>query len=101
MTGVWRCSIVIAEAWPDVNRVDLAARRDAPEAGGLISVSEESWPQVAGSPVMRAIVSIEATNADSIRWYAREVLRLRGSDPAWFDIERQLAAASRTLAGRR
>ena len=55
-------------------------------------MSEESWPQVAGSTVMRAIVSIEATNAESIRWYAREVLRLRVSDPAWSDMERQLAA---------
>jgi hypothetical protein len=92
VSAVLRCSIVIAEAWPEVNRVDLAARRDAREAEGLISVSEESWPQVAGSTVMRAIVSIEATNAESIRWYAREVLRLRESDPAWSDMERQLAA---------
>jgi hypothetical protein len=91
-SAVLRCSIVIAEAWPKVNRVDLAARRDAPEADGLISVSEESWPQVAGSTAMRAIVSIEATNAESIRWYAREVLRLREIDPAWSDMERQLAA---------
>jgi hypothetical protein len=90
-SAVVRCSIVIAEARPDVNRVDLAAHRDAPEAAGLISVSEESWPQTGGSAVMRAVVSIEATNAGSVRWYARDVLRLRSTDPAWLDMERQLA----------
>jgi hypothetical protein len=41
---------------------------------------------------MRAIISIEADNAASIRWYAREVLGLDRHDPAWHDMERQLAA---------
>lgn len=39
---------------------------------------------------MRAVVSVEADNPDSVRWYAHEVLRLREDHPAWKDMERQL-----------
>jgi hypothetical protein len=39
---------------------------------------------------MRAVVSVEADNPDSVRWYAHEVLRLRQDHPAWQDMERQL-----------
>lgn len=92
MSGVAACSIVLVDRWPDVDLTDLAGRAGAPEARGLISISEESWPQAAGSGAMRAIISIEADNPDSIRWYAREILRLHGGHPAWQDIERQLGA---------
>lgn len=95
MAGVVTCSIVIANRWRDVDLTDLAARGDAPEARGLISIGEESWPQAAGSTTMRAIVSIEADNADSIRWYASEVLRLDPDQPAWLDMERQLAGEAK------
>ena len=93
MAGVVSCSIVIAHRRPDVNWAELAGLRDAPEAHGLISVSEESWPQVAGSGDMRAVVSVEAASPDSVRWYAHEVLRLREDHPAWQDMERQLGRA--------
>src|SRR5262245_14754833 len=89
MAGVVSCSIVIAHGSPDVNWAELATRRDAPEVHGLISVSEESWPQAQGSGPMRAVVSIEADNADSIRWYAHEILRLREGQSAWRDMERR------------
>jgi hypothetical protein len=46
----------------------------------------------AGSTVMRAVISIEADNADSIRWYVREILGLGEGNPAWLDMERQLRA---------
>ena len=39
---------------------------------------------------MRAVVSVEADNPDSVRWYAHEVLRLREGHPACQDMERQL-----------
>ncbi|MGH9289428.1 MAG: hypothetical protein ACRD0V_14255 [Acidimicrobiales bacterium] len=65
----------------------------------MISISEESWPQAAGSTGMRAIISIEADNADSIRWYAREILGLRQGHPAWLDMERQLRAPGLSKAG--
>ena len=92
MSRVVACSIVLVDRWPDVDLTDLAGWDGAPEAGGLISVSEESWPQVAGNREMRAIISIEADNPASIRWYAREVLRLDEGHPAWLDMERQLRA---------
>lgn len=92
VAGVVRCSIVIAERSPDDNLVDLAARRDAPEARGLISISEESWPQAAGTSAMRSVISIEADNADSVRWYVRDVLGLDAGHPTWLDMERQLRA---------
>ena len=92
MSGVVACSIVLVDRWPDVDLTELAGRAGAPEARGLISISEESWPQPAGSTVMRAIISIEADNADSIRWYVREILGLRERHPSWLDMERQLRA---------
>jgi hypothetical protein len=90
MAGVVSCSIVIDHRRPDANWADLAGLRDAPEAHGLISVREDAWPQVTGSAEMRAVVSVEADNPDSVRWYAHEVLRLREDHPAWHDMERQL-----------
>jgi hypothetical protein len=90
MAGIVSCSIVIAHNRPDVNWADLDARRDAPEAHGLISVSEESWPHVRGSTAQRAVVSVEADNPDSVRWYAHEILHLREDHPSWRDMERQL-----------
>jgi len=96
MAGIGSCSIVIAHRSPDVNRAELATRRDAPEVHGLISVSEESWPLAQGSGAMRAVVSIEADNADSIRWYAHEILRLREGQSAWPDMERQLIGPRRS-----
>ncbi len=91
MAGVVSCSIVIAHRLPDANLADLDGHRDAPEVHGLISVSEDAWPQAPRSPDMRAVVSVEADNPDSVRWYAREVLRLREDQPAWDDMERQLS----------
>jgi hypothetical protein len=60
MSGVVACSIVIAERAAGVDRTDLASGRDAPEARGLISIHEDSWPQTRGSSELRAVVSIEA-----------------------------------------
>jgi hypothetical protein len=100
MSGVLTCSIVIADRWPDLDLSDLATRGGAPEARGLISINEESWPQAAGSTVMRAIISIEADNAASIRWYAGEVLRLSPRHAAWLEMERQLGAADRRARAR-
>lgn len=94
MSGVVACSVVIVDRWRDVDLTELAGRAGAPEARGLISISEESWPQAAGSRVMRALISIEADNPDSIRWYAREVLGLQEGHAAWLDLERQLGASS-------
>jgi hypothetical protein len=94
MSGVVACSVVIVDRWPDVDLTELAGRAGAPEARGLISISEESWPQAADSRVMRALISIEADNPDSIRWYAREILGLREGNGAWLDVERQLDASS-------
>jgi hypothetical protein len=90
MAGIVSCSIVIAHRRPDTNWADLDARREAPEAHGLISVSEESWPEVPGSSSRRAVVSVEANNTDSVRWYAHEILHLRQGHPSWQDMERQL-----------
>ena len=90
MAGVVSCSIVIAHRRPDANWANLAGLRDAPEAHGLISVSEDTWPQTRGSADMRAVLSVEADNPDSVRWYAHQVLRLREDQPAWQDMERQL-----------
>jgi hypothetical protein len=90
VAGVVSCSIVIAHRRPDANWADLAGLRDAPEAHDLISVRADAWPQATGSPDMRAVVSVEADNPDSVRWYAHEVLRLRRDHPAWQDMERQL-----------
>jgi hypothetical protein len=90
MAGIVSCSIVITHRRPDVNWADLETRREAPEAHGLISVSEESWPEVLGSPYQRAVVSVEADNTDSVRWYAHEVLHLHEGQPSWQDMERQL-----------
>jgi len=42
------------------------------------------------------VVSIEADNADSIRWYAYEILRLREGQSAWRDMERQLSGPRRS-----
>ena len=95
MSGVVACSIVLVDRWPDVDLTELAGRAGAPEARGLISISEESWPQPAGSTVMRAIISIEADNADSIRWYVRAILGLRERHPSWLDMERQLRASDK------
>jgi hypothetical protein len=91
MAGVVTCSIVLAERWPDANLTHIVTHQDAPEARGLISVSEESWPQATGAPALRAVITVEATNPDSIRWYARQVLDLAPDHPAWQDMERQLA----------
>jgi len=91
VAGVVSCSIVIAHRRPDANWADLADLRDAPEAHGLISVSEDAWPAATGSQDLRAVVSLEADNPDSVRWYAHEVLRLREGHPAWQDMERQLS----------
>ena len=44
---------------------------------------------------MRAVISIEADNADSIRWYVREIHGLREGHPVWLDVERQLRAADK------
>jgi hypothetical protein len=33
---------------------------------------------------------VEADNADSVRWYAHEILRLHEGQPSWQDMERQL-----------
>ena len=98
--GVISCSIVIAERWPDVNLADLAMRRAAPEARGLISISEESWPQAAGSTARRAVISIEADNPESMRWYAHEILELDPGHPTWLDMERQLTASGRGIRTR-
>jgi len=93
---------VIAERWPDVNRADLRGRRNAPEARGLISISEESCPHAVDTRAMRSIISIEADNADSIRWYAHDVLGLDRHDTAWLEMERQLGAPNeRTRTGHR
>lgn len=92
VSGVLKCSIVIAELWPDANRAGLGRRRDAPAARGLISISKESWPQEEGSAAMRAVISIEA-DTTSIRWYAREVLLLDEDHPSWLDMERQIFSA--------
>jgi len=90
MAGVVTCSIVIAHRHPDINWADLDTQRDAPEAHGLISVSEESWPEGPGSASRRAVVLVEADNPDSVRWYAHEILRLREGQASWQDMERQL-----------
>jgi hypothetical protein len=95
MAGIVTCSIVIAHHQPDTNWADLSGHRDAPQAHGLISVSEDAWPQMTGSTDMRAVVSVEADNPDSVRWYAHEVLRLREDHPAWKDMERQLGRVHR------
>lgn len=95
MSGVVACSIVLVDRWSDVDLTELAGRAEAPEARGLISISEESWPQPAGSTAMRAVISIEADNADSIRWYVREILGVREGHPGWLDVERQLRAADK------
>lgn len=95
MSGVVACSIVLVDRWSDVDLTELAGRAGAPEARGLISISEESWPQPAGSTVMRAVISIEADNADSIRWYVREILGLPEGHPAWLDVERQPRAGDK------
>ena len=91
VAGVVTCSIVISESGADVDRTDLASGRNAPEARGLISISEDTRPQMSGSPERQAVISIEATNGDSIRWYAQEVLGLHHDHPSWDDMERQLA----------
>ena len=93
MAGIVSCSIVIAHRRPDINWADLDTRRDAPEAHGLISISEESWPEVPGSGSQRAVVSVEADNPDSVRWYAHEVLQLHEGHPSWQEMERQLSRA--------
>jgi len=90
MAGIVTCSIVIAHRRPDINWADLDTRRDAPEAHGLISIHEESWPDAPGSSSQRAVVSVEADNPDSVRWYAHEVLQLREGQPSWQEMERQL-----------
>jgi hypothetical protein len=90
MAGIVSCSIVIAHRRPDANWADLAGLRDAPDAHGLISVRDDAWPPAAGSAGMRALVSVEADNPDSVVWYAHEVLQLREDHPAWQDLERQL-----------
>jgi hypothetical protein len=90
MAGVVSCSIVVANRWPDANLADLAGLRDAPEAHGLISVSEDTWPQATRSSGVQAVVSVEADNPESVRWYAREILRLHEDQAAWQDMERQL-----------
>jgi hypothetical protein len=100
MSGVLTCSIVIVDRWPDVDLTDLGGRAGAPEARGLISISEESWPQAAGSRAMRAIISIEADNPASIRWYARAILKLNEGHPAWLDMERQLATTPTPVRAR-
>jgi hypothetical protein len=100
MSGILTCSIVIVERWPDVDLTDLGGRAGVPEARGLISISEESWPQASDSRAMRAIISIEADNPASIRWYAREILKLNDGHPAWLDMERQLAAAAKSVRAR-
>jgi hypothetical protein len=93
VSRVVTCSIVIANRCPDADLTKLAGRGEVPEARGLISIGEESWPHTAGASAMRAILSIEADNPDSVRWYAREVLRLDEDHPAWLDMERQLGAS--------
>ena len=90
MAGIVSCSIVIAHPRADINWADLDSRRGAPEARGLISVNEESWPELPGSSSRRAVVAVEADNTDSVRWYAHEILRLRDDQPSWQDMERQL-----------
>jgi hypothetical protein len=55
MTG-FLTSIVIVDRWPDVELTDLGGWAGAPEARGLISISEEPWPQAGGSRAMRAII---------------------------------------------
>jgi hypothetical protein len=90
MAGIVSCSIVIAHRRADINWADLEGRRDAPEAQGLISVNEESWPEVPGPQTRRAVLSVEADNADSVRWYAHGILRLHEGQPSWQDKERQL-----------
>lgn len=98
VAGVITCSIVIAEWAGTADRTDLSSGRDAPEARGLISIREESWPQAAGSSELRAVISIEATNGESIRWYARRVLRLDQASASWHDMERQIARVGRASA---
>ena len=100
MAGVVSCSIVIAHRHPDANLADLDRHRDAPEVHGLISVSEHAWPQAPRSSDIRSMVSVEADNPDSVRWYAREVLRLREDQPAWHDMERQLGSVDARPSGR-
>ena len=90
MAGIVSCSIVIAHPQADINWADLDRRRAAPEAHGLISVNEDTWPEVPGSTARRAVVSVEADNPDSVRWYAHEILRLHEGQPSWQDMERQL-----------
>jgi hypothetical protein len=77
MSGVVACSIVLVDRWSDVDLTELAGRAEAPEARGLISISEESWPQPAGSTAVR------------------EILGLREGHPGWLDVERQLRAADK------
>ncbi len=90
---VVRCSIVLAEGWSDTNRADLPALEDAPEARSLISISEDSWPVAPDTRTLRTIISIEATSAASIRWYAQHVLGLDEEHPSWIEMERQLPSA--------
>jgi hypothetical protein len=87
------CSIVIANRDPDADRTALTTLREAREARGLISIAEESWPLTEGSRTLRSVVSIEADNPTSIRWYAERVLGLGRGHPAWVDMERQLHGA--------
>jgi hypothetical protein len=94
VAGVVTCSIVVPDPTPGVDRTDLAAARETPQARGLISISEDSWPLADGSSGMQALVSIEATNAESIRWYASEILGIDETHPAWEDLERQIAGTA-------
>ena len=93
MVGVVTCSIVVADRGSGINRCDLAAGRSSDEARGLISISEDSLPQATPGAGLRSVISIEATNAESIRWYAREILGLDRDHPAWHDMERQIATS--------
>jgi hypothetical protein len=97
MSAVLTCSIVIVDRWPDVDLTDLGGRAGTHEARGLIGIARNPGPQAACSRAMRAIISIEADNPASIRWYAREIHKLNEGYPAWLDMERQLATTPKPL----
>ena len=97
VTGVLMCSIVVDESVADIDRTDLASGRNTPEARGLISITEDSRRQTGESLSVEAVISIEATNAESIRWYAHEILGLDKRHPSWDDMERQIAASDAQL----
>jgi hypothetical protein len=88
-----RCSILIAERWPQRQPGHPGDKRDAGEARGLISIRRGVLAP--GDDLDRHASGdlIEVDNTASIRWYAREVLGLDGHHHPWLDMEGQIAGA--------